>query len=132
MVPRGMSVEEPPIGTMTSGTVLALAAHWLMEPQVLPTLQFMNTQRQNCHALAKTSLSFMVIDPPYHKKTNLAPDQRAPSVSFLEDVLFIYYGCLVCIPEEGMRSHETTLIDSWELPCGCWECNPELLEEVNR
>lgn len=83
MVPWGMSAEETLIGMMTSGTVLALAAHWLIEAQDLPTLQFMDTQRQNCHVLAKTSLSFMVIDPPYHKKTNLAPDQRAPSLSFL-------------------------------------------------
>ena len=36
-------------------------------------------------------------------------------------------GCLN--PEEGVRSLKTGVIDGNELPCGCWELNPRLLQE---
>ena len=32
-------------------------------------------------------------------------------------------------PEEGDRSPGTRVMDSCEIPCGCWELNPGLLEE---
>ena len=47
--------------------------------------------------------------------------------------LFYVYDCFVCMfictSEETIRSHGTTVIDSCEPPCGCWELNSWPLEE---
>jgi hypothetical protein len=39
--------------------------------------------------------------------------------------MFCWHVCLC----EGVRSPETGVIDSCELPCGYWELNPGPLEE---
>ena len=42
------------------------------------------------------------------------------------------YNVHVCHPqrlEEGVRSVSISIIDGCELPCGCWDLNPGLLEE---
>lgn len=57
--------------------------------------------------------------------------------SFSFEYVFIYefyvYGCFICMyfctPEEGIGSHGTTLIDGYELPCGCQELDSGPLEE---
>jgi hypothetical protein len=45
--------------------------------------------------------------------------------------LCIWAFCLmyIFIPEEGTESYGTTLTDSSELPCGCWELNSAPLKE---
>lgn len=40
-------------------------------------------------------------------------------------MIFYLHVCL----REGVRSPETGMTDSYELPCGCWELNPGPLEE---
>lgn len=41
----------------------------------------------------------------------------------------IYLFALLFCPCKGVGSPGTVIIDSWELPCGCWELNPHPLEE---
>lgn len=40
--------------------------------------------------------------------------------------------CLVPVTsEEGIGSCRTEVTDSGELPCGCWELNPDSLKELS-
>lgn len=72
-----------------------------------------------------------------HSRDQARLKLRSPSASASQVLhhyaqLFIYFICMCCfvsIPEEGIRSHGTTDIDNYELPCGCWELNSCPLEE---
>ena len=39
------------------------------------------------------------------------------------------YVCVPSVPEKDIRSPETGVTESCELPCGCWESNPGPLKE---
>ena len=49
----------------------------------------------------------------------------AADILELFDYLFCQHLCLC----EGTRSSGAGVTDSCELPCGCWELNPDPLEE---
>lgn len=41
-------------------------------------------------------------------------------------VVYVYWCCVficVCVPEEFIRSQESTVIDDFEMPCAYWELN---------
>ena len=52
-------------------------------------------------------------------------------MSVLLVYMYVYHVCAWCPwkSEEGVRSPETGVMDSWEPPCQSWELNPVPLQE---
>jgi hypothetical protein len=50
-------------------------------------------------------------------------------MSTLPACMSVYHVCLVPAEARSVRAQETGVIDSCELPCGCWELNPGPLKE---
>ena len=48
---------------------------------------------------------------------------------FLFHVRCWCFACMYVCVKEGVESPGVKVIDSCELPCGCWELNQDLLEE---
>lgn len=61
------------------------------------------------------------------------PLECSPELGLFILFLFTYlFECFVCTLEEGIRFHETIVIDISELTCQCWKLNPGHLRHITR